>query len=268
MAARAIWSGTLKLGSINLPVKLYSAVQDRSVRFHILEAKTKIRVKQHMVNAETGEDVPNKEIRRGYELDRGRFVLLDRDELAKLEPKASRDIEVTRFVPLGHISHLWYDRPYYLGPNGNNNDYFAFVHALQKENREGIARWVMRKKSYAGALRPTGDFLALIALKPAEDILSERELPDSHARGLTGKELKMAEELVRAMEGELRLEEFRDEYRGRLLEFVKAKSKGKRPRLHAAREKPATMSLADDLAKSLASLKHSSRKREKEPQVA
>src|SRR6185436_8347594 len=117
MAARAIWAGNLKLGSTGLPVKLYSAVQDHSIHFHILDAKTKSRVKQHMVNPETGEEVAAKDIRKGYEVEPGTFVLLDKDELSELEPKASRDIEITRFVPAGHISHLWYDRPYYLGPN-------------------------------------------------------------------------------------------------------------------------------------------------------
>src|SRR5438045_3098360 len=115
MTARAIWSGNLKLGTSGLPVKLYSAVEDRSTHFHILDTKTKSRVKQHMVNPETGEEVPSGEIHKAYEVERGTFVLLDDDELSKLEPKASRDIEITRFVPAGRISHLWYERPYYLG---------------------------------------------------------------------------------------------------------------------------------------------------------
>src|SRR3954464_15673024 len=107
MAARAIWAGTLKIGSSSLPVKLYSAVQDKSVHFHILDAKSKSRVKQHMVNPSGGEEVAKEDIRKGYEVERGTFVVLDDDELSKLEPKPSRDIEVTRFVPTGHISHLW-----------------------------------------------------------------------------------------------------------------------------------------------------------------
>src|SRR5262249_15921856 len=109
MATRAIWAGNLKLGSATLPVKLYSAVQDKSIHFHILDAKTRSRIRQHMVNSETGEEVASKDIRKGYEIDRGTFVLLDDEELQSLEPKASRDIEITRFVPAGHISHLWYE---------------------------------------------------------------------------------------------------------------------------------------------------------------
>ena len=115
MGARAIWTGQIKIGSATVPVKLYSAAQYKSVHFHILEAKTKTPIKQHMVNPETGEEVPSKDIRKAYEVERGTFVFLNDEELSELEPKASRDIEITHFVPAGHISHLWYERPYFLG---------------------------------------------------------------------------------------------------------------------------------------------------------
>jgi DNA end-binding protein Ku len=263
MATRAIWAGNLKLGSANLPVKLYSAAQDQAVHFHILEAKTKSRVKQHMVNPDSGEEVASSDIRKAYEVERGVFVVLDDKELASLEPKVSRDIELTRFVPSGHISHLWYERPYYLGPAGNESDYFAFVEALRNQKREGIARWVMRKKAYVGALRVNEDYLALITLKHADEILSERDLPAPRGRGLSAKELKMAEELVKALEGDFNLEDFRDEYRDRVMSFVEAKAKGKKPTLHAVRAKRATTSLADDLAKSLTALKRGTRGKER-----
>jgi len=256
MAARAMWAGALKVGSSNLPVKLYSAVQDKSIHFHILDAKTKQRVKQHMVNPETGEEVASEDIQKGYEVERGTFVLLDEDELSKLEPKPSRDIEITRFLPAGQISHLWYDRPYYLGPDGDAENYFAFAQALQAENKEGIVRWVMRKKSYVGALRVNGDYLVLLTLRRAEEVLSEQDLPAPHVRGLSTKELKMARQLVAALEGELNFEDFRDEYRDRVLEFINAKAKGRKPKLSVARAKRVTTSLEGDLSKSLAALKH------------
>ncbi len=263
MAARAIWAGTLKIGSSSLPVKLYSAVQDKSVHFHILDAKGKSRVQQRMVNPSTGDEVAKQDIRKGYEVERGIFVLLDHDELSKLEPKPSRGIEISRFVPRGLISHLWYDRPYYLGPDGDVGTYFAFTQALQNENQEGIARWVMRNKSYAGALRVSGDYLALITLRHAGEVLSDRDLPAPRARGLSQKELKMARELVGALAGELRLEDFRDEYRDRLLDFIEAKAKGRKPRLAAVRTRRATASLESDLSKSLAALKKRSGKERK-----
>jgi len=257
------WTGTLKIASSSLDVKLYSAVQDQSIHFHILDAKTKSRVKQHMVNPETGEEVASEDIRKGYETERGTFVFLDEDELSKLQPKASKKMEVTRFVPAGHISHLWYERPYYLGPNGDTNNYFALVQALQAEQKEGVVRWVMRNKSYAGALRVNGDYLVLITLRHAEEVLSDRDLPAPHTRALNEKELNMAYELVDALESPLRLDDYRDEYRDRVLEFVQAKAKGRKPKLHAARPKRATASLERDLAKSLASLKRSGRHKER-----
>ena len=263
MAARAIWAGNLKLGPATLPVKLYSAVEDQSVHFHILEAKTKLRVKQHMVNPESGEPVTSEDIRKGYEIDPGTFVFVDDQELETIEPKPSRDIEITRFVPSGHVSHLWYERPYYLGPDAESDPYFAFVQALRNQDREGIARWVMRKKAYVGALRVNGDYLVLITLKHADEVLSERDLPAPRARDLSPKELNMAEELVGALEGEFNVNEFRDEYRDRVMELIEAKAKGKRPALHAARPKRATTSLADDLAKSLAAMKRGTRGKER-----
>jgi len=216
-----------------------------------------------MVNPETGSEVASDAIRKGYESEPGVFVMVNEKELESLEPKASRDIEITRFVPAGHVSHLWYERPYYLGPDGNQKEYFEFVEALRKENREGIARWVMRKKAYVGALRVNGDYLVLITLKHADEVLSERELPTPRARGLSEKELKMAEELVGALEGEFDMNEFRDEYRERVMKFVEAKAKGKQPTLHAVRQKKPSASLADDLSKSLAALKRGTRGKEK-----
>src|SRR5262245_25628522 len=130
MAARAIWKGKLKLGSATLPVNLYSAVVDKTVRFHILDEKTETRVKQHMVNPETGEEVPGDEIQKGYQVEPGTFVILKREELEKLQPKPSREIEITRFVSPQEIGSLWYDRPYYLGPDGDAKAYFALADAL------------------------------------------------------------------------------------------------------------------------------------------
>jgi len=121
----------------------------------------------------------------------------------------------------------------------------------------------MRKKSYVGALRVNGDYLALITLRHAEEVLSEQDLPAPYARGLSSKELKMAEELIGALEGELKFEDFRDEYRDRVLEFIDAKAKGRKPRLSKARAKRASTSLESDLSKSLAALK-----RGKEKEVA
>src|SRR5256885_5578407 len=130
MAARAIWKGELKIGSAKVPVKLYSGVSDKTVRFHILDGRHHTRVKQHMVDADTGEEVANEKIQKGYEIEPGKFVVLTEEDLQSLEPKASREIEVSEFVPPDAISQQWYERPYYLGPDGDINAYFALAEAL------------------------------------------------------------------------------------------------------------------------------------------
>src|SRR5437867_7061291 len=108
MAARAIWKGKLKIGSAHVPVKLYSAVQDRSVRFHVLDARSKTRVKQHMINPETGKEVPNDRVQKAFEAEPGVFVILNDKELDSLKPKPSREIELREFVPQDAINHQWY----------------------------------------------------------------------------------------------------------------------------------------------------------------
>ena len=119
MAARAIWKGVLKIGSAKVPVKLYSAVTDRTVRFHILDDRSQMRIKQHMIDPESGDEVASEEIQKGFELEPGKFVILTEEELKGLEPEPSREIEVAEFVPPGQISQQWYARPYYLAPDGD-----------------------------------------------------------------------------------------------------------------------------------------------------
>ena len=259
MAARAIWKGELKLNSTRIPVKLYSAVVDRSVRFHILDQRKKERVKQHMVDPGSGDEVPNNEIKKGYEVEPGQFVLLDEEELKSLEPKASRDIEVAEFVPQTAIGFEWYDRPYYLGPDGDQENYFALAEALRNSEREGIAHWIMRNKAYSGALRAEGDYLMLLTLRNADEILSAKDLPKPTGRAPDKKELSMAKQLVELLEDEFRLADYKDDYRERVMKFIEQKAKGHKPRLHAVKTKRATTSLDSVLAKSISALKKGKR---------
>src|SRR6267378_2589782 len=237
MAGRAIWKGELKIGATKIPVKLYSAVTDRTVRFHILDDKHLMRVKQHMVNPDSGDEVTNEEIQKGYEIEPGRFVILTDEELEGLEPKPSRDIEIAEFVPPEAISQQWYERPYYLAPDGDQKAYFALVEALRNRNREGIAHWVMRNKTYVGALRAEGDYLLLFTLRNAEEVISARDLPKPAGRAPTQKELNMAKQLVGLLEDEFRAEDYKDDYRERVMEFIKRKARGKAPRLRAVKSR-------------------------------
>jgi len=260
MAARAIWKGNLKLNSTRVPVKLYSAVQDRTVRFHILEQKSKTRVKQHMVEPESGKEITSDEIQKGFEVEPGTFVILNEEELQKLEPEPSREIEIAQFVSPTEIPPEYFDRPYYLGPDGDESAYFALAEALQKKDREGVAHWIMRKQPYVGALRAEDDHLMLFTLRNAEEVLSAKDLPRPSGRAPDKKELAMATQLVELLKGEFDPKEYKDEYRQRVREFVEKKAKGHAPRLRLVKTKRKAASLDKILAKSIESLKKKERR--------
>jgi DNA end-binding protein Ku len=254
MTARAIWKGELKLDSTKVPVKLYSAVKDQAVRFHILDQKSKTRVKQHMVES-GGKEVTSEEVRKGFEVETGSFVILEKDELEKLMPEESREIRITQFVPPEEIPPEYYDRPYYLGPDGDETAYFGLAEALKNQEKEGVARWVMRKQTYVGALRAEDDHLLLFTLRHAEEVLSARDLPHPAGRAPDKKELTMAKQLVEMLKGEFDPKDYKDEYRERVMEFVAKKAKGHKPRLHLVKTKRKTTSLDKVLSKSIEALK-------------
>jgi DNA end-binding protein Ku len=252
MAARAMWKGVVTVGRQKLPVKLYAAIADKKVHFHLLHDKDETRVEQRLVDGESGEPVGTAELRKGYETSPGTFVVLEKEELAELEPEPSRDIEVTRFVPDGAIHHQWFDRAYWLGPDGDVKGYFALVAALDKSGREGVARWVMRKRPYVGALRVEGDHLALIALRHVEEVVLPSDLAAPATRDVNAKERALAEQLVDALADHFDPTEYEDTYRKRVEELVAAKAKGKKPRLVRPKAKRATASLERALQASLA----------------
>jgi DNA end-binding protein Ku len=255
MAARAIWKGRIRFGGVDVPVKLYSAVESRTVHFRLLDAEKNEPVRQQMVDPETDEPVEHGDIRRAVETGSGELVMLTEEELGELEPEPSRDIEITRFVPDHAISHPWYDRPYYLGPDESGSEYAALAEALRAEERTGVARWVMRNKAYSGALRAKGDHLMLITLRQASEVIPASALEPPSGRELEKRELEMARQLIAAMEDELDLAAFRDEYRDRVMELVEAKAAGKIVRFPRAPKKRKEKSLAEELEKSLSAAK-------------
>jgi len=257
MAARAMWKGTVQIEGASLPVKLYSAVQDRAVHFNILDDRSMQRVRQSMVNSETQKEVPPAEIRKGYEAGPGEFVILKPDELAEVRPKPSRDIEVTQFVKTATLPPQWFSRPYYLGPDRSDKQYFALAKALAEQEAEGIAQWVMRNKRYIGVLRPEGDYLMLISMHYADEILTAQELPAPSGRDLDAREVKMAQQLVEALKGEFDPQQFNDEYRLRVAELVKQKAAGRKPKLKALPKAKPVESLTDALEASLRAAKRS-----------
>ncbi|MFP3938712.1 MAG: Ku protein [Acidobacteriota bacterium] len=256
MAARAIWKGVVRFGSAEVPVKLYSAVEDRTVHFRLLHAEDRVRVRQRMVDPRSGDEVPREEVRRGYEVEPGTFVVLDDEDLAEVQPEPSRTIEVTRFVEPARLDHRWYDRPYYLGPDdGAGHSYFALARALAGAGREGVARWVMRNKQYRGALRAEGEYLMLISLRAAGEVIATSELEAPRGRELEGAEVEMAERLVEAMADEFDPTRYREEYRERVLELIEAKIEGRVLEFPSPEEREEAPSLVDALESSLARLR-------------
>jgi DNA end-binding protein Ku len=256
MAARSIWKGVIQFGGASVPVKLYSAVQDRSIHFRLLHEKDKVPVRQQMVDPTTGEPVDTTEARKAYPITRNRFVILDDEDFEGLEPEESRDIEVTRFVDPAEIDHRWYERAYYLGPDGGSGPYFALAEALERQGKEGVARWTMRKKSYVGALRAREGYLVLITLRHADEVIVAEDLPAPEGRPLNKREVEMAAQLVEALSGEFDPDEFRDDYRARVMELVETKSRGGKVKVRKFRPRKETdESLDDVLAASLKSLK-------------
>ncbi len=247
MAARAMWKAIVRVGDVSVPVKLYSAVQDRDVHFRMLHGKDHAPVKQAMVNPETDEVVPRENIRRGFFTPEGDLVMLENEELDTLEPEPSREIHLEHFLPPNVIDHRYYRRPYYLGPDGSSDKYAALIGAMAKSGREGFAHWVMRNKAYIGALRLHQGYPMLIALRHAEEVISvdTMEVPEGNA--LDKRELDMARQLIQMLEADFEPEQYHDEYRERVLQLIQTKASGGKVKAFRPRAKAAS----DDLAKAL-----------------
>jgi DNA end-binding protein Ku len=218
-----------------------------------------MRVKQHMIDPDSGEEVPTQEIQKGYEIEPGRFVILTEEDLEKLQPPPSRDIEIEEFVDRDEISQQWFERPYYLGPDNGSEEYFALAEALNNQEKEGIAHWVMRNKYYSGVLRSIDDYLLLFTLKDAKEVISAKDLAKPTGAAPTQKELAMAKQLVEMLQGEFNAADYKDEYRDRVEKFIEQKAKGRKPRLQAVKTKRRAADLGAALEKSLAALKKGKR---------
>ncbi|HEY6876995.1 MAG TPA: Ku protein [Polyangiales bacterium] len=252
MPARAMWKGSLRIGREQLPVKLYSAVEEHGVHFRLLDARSQSKVQQQLVDPETDEIVPYQEARHGFPIADG-YVLLDKKELEALAPKPSRTIALAGFLAADQLAPEWLIRPYYLGPDGEAGAYFGLAAALEAEGSVGIARWVMRNQAYTGALSAKDGYLLLTTLHSADEVA--QALPAPSGRAQSDKEVKLAEQLITAYEDAFDPAEYRDEYRERVEQFVEQKAKGHKPRLKKPTTKREAGDLSAALAKSLAGAK-------------
>ncbi len=254
MSARAIFKGVLRLGEESVPVKLYSAVTDRSVHFRLLHRRDKAPVRQVLVNPDTGETVNYRDAQRAWVSEAGDQVLLHAHELSALKPAKSRDLIVRQFLPQQVLDHRWYDRPYYLGPDqGGEPGWRALAAALGRSRREGLVQWVMRDKRYIGALRLHDGVPMLITLRFAGQVVPLEALTPPSGRNLDARERHMATQLIEMLEAPFEPEQYQDEYRQDVLDMLRRKQAGRQVRKKAAaRPARAETSLRDALRASLA----------------
>lgn len=227
MTARAMWKGVVRIGDQAVPVKLYAAVQDRTVHFRLLHRKDHAPVRQALVNPDTDEVVPYEDARRAWLSAERDVVILRPEELESLAPEADRDIRVLQFLPPAAIDHRWYQRPYYLGPDeGALQAWLALAQALHQSGREGLARWTMRRKEYVGVLRLQAGYPMLVSLRHAGQMVPGDRLEAPKGPKLDARERGMARQLIDMLAADFAPEEYRDEYRARVEELVETKARG------------------------------------------
>lgn len=253
--ARAIWKGVIEIGKHEVPIKMYSAVEDRSVHFHMLHKKDHAPVEQHIVRKDTGRDVAKEDMRKAFAVSKDTAVILEPEDLAKLVPPESRGIRITRFVPRAALGDQWFERPYYLGPDAHVDTYFALAAAIERQETYGIAQWVMRKKRYVGALSSIDGYLAMSTLRRADQVLEFAGIEPSKDTQPRENELKLGEQLVASIEADFDPELWQNEYRARLCALIEAKARGKKLELAKPRRKAASANLADSLRASIAAAK-------------
>jgi DNA end-binding protein Ku len=228
--ARAIWSGAISFGLVNVPVKLYTATSPKTVRFNQLSLKTGARIRQKRVDPTTDEEVPFEEIVKGYEITPDRYVTITNEELESLDPKATRTVDIEEFVDLSEIDPIYYDHNYYLAPTaGGAKAYRLLLDAMREAGKVGIGKVVLRSKQQLCALRPTGDVLALTTMLWGDEVLSPDrldEIGEIEEAQATDRELKMAEQLIASLSADFEPTKFHDEYREQVLALIEAKANG------------------------------------------
>jgi len=228
--ARSIWTGAISFGLVTVPVKLYSAVSRKTVRFHQLNAKTGVRIQQKRVDPTTGDEVSYDDIVKGYELTPDRYVLIDPGELDALAPKKTRTIEIEDFVELSEIDPIFYDHPYYLAPGpGGAKPYRLLVEAMRETGRVAIARVVIRQKEQLVALRPMGDVLGMSTMLFADEVVDPERvdaLADVSEVEATKRELDIAKQLVESLAGSFEPEKYHDVYRDEVIDLIERKAAG------------------------------------------
>jgi DNA end-binding protein Ku len=243
--ARSIWTGAISFGLVTVPVKLYSAVNRKTVRFHQLSGKSGVRISQRRVDPSTGDEVAYEDIVKGFELTPDRYVVIEPGELEALEPKKTKTIEIEDFVELSDIDPIFYDHPYYLAPGaGGAKPYRLLLDAMRESGRVAIARVVIRSKEQLVALRPMRDdhVLGMSTMLFAEEIVDPDNIDEVEAIAdveTTDRELDIAKQLIESLAGPFEPEKYRDEYRDEVLDLIERKAAGEEIAVQPAAEEEA-----------------------------
>ncbi len=254
--ARAIWTGSLSFGLVNVPVGVYAATEDKTIHFNQLQRETSDRVRNKRVNERTGDEVPYDEIVKGYDLGGGKYVIVDSDELESAEPGRSRNIEITDFVDLSEIDPVFYKSTYYLAPQGRDAQraYALLRQAMFDENKVGVATFVLRNKQHLVAVRPADKVLALETMYFADEVrdpVSELDTLPGDDVSFRDREIETAKLLIESMTSDWEPEQYHDTYREAVEELIEAKSRGEVVE-HERPEEPApVVDLMEALRKSV-----------------
>ena len=231
--ARSIWSGAISFGLVNVPVKLYSAVSKKTVRFHQLHGDTGVRIQQKRIDPSTGDEVTYDDIVKGYEIGKDRYVVVTPDELESLDPEKTRTIDIEDFVDEADIDPIYYDHPYYLAPDkGAEKAYRLLLDAMKAAGKVAIARVVIRNKENLVAIRPSGDALTMSTMNFADEVVSADSIDaiageeDAGKQKTSKRELDMAQQLIDSLTSDFDPSKYRDTYRERVLELVEKKAAG------------------------------------------
>ena len=256
MAGTTIWKGNIHFGHTDVPVKLHTAVREERIQFHLLHRRDQTRLRQQMVCAYEKQPVPAEEQSKGFEVEDGKYIIVDPTEIDQTAPESSRMIEVHEFVKTGQIDPIFLDRLYYLEPDIQDTQgkgYNALLKALKELDVAGICTWIMRKRSYFGALQARGKMLRLNTLRYADEVISVGSLGLEDVP-LSEKELKIGSELIEKMAAPFEPGKFENEHQRKLQEMIEKKARGEKVAVLVPRRLKPTES--DQLLKALeASLK-------------
>jgi DNA end-binding protein Ku len=238
----AIWTGSISFGLVTVPVRMISATRSQDVRFHQLEEGTGSRIRLRRVSEQTGEEVTNDRIVKGYELEKDKYVIIEAEEIASLKPKATRQIEIEDFVDLSDIDPVFFEQPYYLIPDKDNaKAYRLLAEVMEDLGKVAIGRFVLRSKEALVAIRPVDGALVLETMRFADEVLAiDREQPLAEpASEPTEREKEMARQLVNSLTAEFDPTKYHDEYREELLALIDKKAAGEEIVAATSTEEPA-----------------------------